>query len=49
MYFGVYFGDQRGFVFCMGRRRSQTLVFFTYGFNSVWVSFAYGGHQFALC
>ena len=23
MYFGVYFGDQRGFVFCTGRRRSQ--------------------------
>ena len=23
VYFGVYFGDQRGFVFCTGRRRSQ--------------------------
>ena len=23
MYFGVYLGDQRGFVFCTGRRRSQ--------------------------
>ena len=23
MYFGVYFGDQRGFVFCTGCRRSQ--------------------------
>ena len=23
MYFGVHFGDQRGFVFCTGRRRSQ--------------------------
>ena len=31
MYFGVYFGDQRGFVFCTGRRRSQGMccqVFF---------------------
>ena len=26
MYFGVYFGDLRGFAFCTGRRRSQTLI-----------------------
>ena len=25
MYFGVYFGLQRGFVFCRGRRNSQGL------------------------
>ena len=24
MYFGVYFGDQRVFVFCTGRRRSDS-------------------------
>ena len=26
-YFGAHFGDQRGFVFCMGRRRSQNKGF----------------------
>ena len=29
VYFGVYFGDRRGFVFCTGRRRSQSLSHFS--------------------
>ena len=48
MYFGVYFGDLRGFVFCTGRRRSQikvdsvrkqNMTLLTFGFpRQIWIT-----------